>query len=145
MTEKNLFQVGPRPAKSPMKKTLFLGLILLLPFLSLPAVCVIREWPDGEAEPPANVDSLREYLSWRPDSTFFLEIRNDQGETLLVHGRISRFLSSGPAAYAFDEKGKLVDWTSDRGDDGAFTRGTFGRNYTTERLSKDEALSRFSE
>jgi hypothetical protein len=120
---------------------LILGLVLIFEL----AMIVRHQWPYGEAVPPAHVSSLREYLEWRPESTFFLAIRSDQGLTLVVEGRWTKpFFNSGPAAYAFDEKGKLLDWTSERGD-GPFQGRWWPRGCTTERLSKGEALSRFGE
>lgn len=49
-------------------------------------------------------------------------------------------LSSGPSAYVFDETGRLVDWTSDMGDDPVFANPWFSPGTRDKRrpLSRHE-------
>jgi hypothetical protein len=81
--------------------------------------------------------TYKEYLSVMPASPLITIVRSGDHEYLRVAGPVRAWacLPSGSAAYVFDKKGKLVDWTRDDGDDNRFTKkwGWGARNSITQR------------
>jgi hypothetical protein len=72
------------------------------------------------ADPTGRVSSLSEFLIWRPSTEQFALTEVDGQQYVLAYGPAGRTLPSGPAGYVFGPDGKLVDWSSDIGDDPAF-------------------------
>jgi hypothetical protein len=72
--------------------------------------------------PPAGVDTFAEFLGWHPEPWGFAMLEVSGVKYLLAYGDSKSVLmmNSGTSAYVFDESGKMVDWTSDSGDDGRF-------------------------
>jgi hypothetical protein len=74
-------------------------------------------------EPPATVTDMRSFLKVMPEPGRVYVHSIEDVECMIFEGPIpSSFLytPSGPPAYVFDSSGKLVDWTTDRGDDPRF-------------------------
>ena len=72
--------------------------------------------------PTGKFTNLREYLAYRPSSDWFETLDGDGKHYVIAYGPMASWLmlSSGSSAYVFDNTGRLVDWSSDVGDDGNF-------------------------
>ena len=72
--------------------------------------------------PTGHASNLNEYLGWRPSAEQFAAVEVDGKPHVIAYGPMSSWLmlSSGPSAYVFDDNGRLVDWSSDIGDDPQF-------------------------
>lgn len=72
--------------------------------------------------PTGRATTLQEYLAWRPSAEQFSAVDVAGNQHVIAYGPMSSWLllSSGPSAYVFDGSGRLVDWSSDIGDDSAF-------------------------
>jgi hypothetical protein len=70
--------------------------------------------------PPASVATFPAFVEWRRSPRDIEVIRQGGGEYLLATARGGGLLPSGPAGYVFDRSGRLVDWSSDIGDDPRF-------------------------
>lgn len=99
----------------------FRGIILLA---VLVGGCLTTEYASRRrVRPTGRAGTLREYLAWRPTAGRFAAVTVGGGEEhVIAYGPASSWLlmSSGPSAYVFDEKGRLVDWSYDIGDDPTF-------------------------
>jgi hypothetical protein len=70
--------------------------------------------------PPAAATTLQGFAAWQQTSVRYVS-RDDAAIVIaLVSFHESERLASGPAAYVFNENGRLVDWTVDMGDDSRF-------------------------
>ena len=90
--------------------------------------------------PTGRVSNLDEYLAWRPSAGRFAQVDVNGKSHTIAYGPMSSWLllSSGPSAYVFDETGRLVDWSSDIGDD-----PQFGDRWSAQRaLASARTLSR---
>jgi hypothetical protein len=76
----------------------------------------------GRVNPTGRISTLDEYLAWRPSAQQFAKVDLNGRQHMIAYGPMSSWLllSSGPSAYVFDDKGRLVDWSSDIGDDPQF-------------------------
>jgi hypothetical protein len=106
----------------------FRGLII---FAALIGGCFATEYvTHRRLNPTGRVSSLSEYLAWRPSATWspsaadFAVVDVDGKQHVIAYGPKNSWLllASGPSAYIFDDTGRLVDWSSDIGDDGEFDR-----------------------
>jgi hypothetical protein len=72
--------------------------------------------------PAGRASNLNEYLAWRPSAEQFAQIDVGGKPHVIAYGPMSSWLllSSGPSACVFDDTGRLVDWSSDIGDDPRF-------------------------
>jgi hypothetical protein len=86
-------------------------------------------------DPTGHATSLAEYLEWQPAATEFEEATFAGKRHFIASGpEPTSSLASGPPAYVFDETGRLVDWSTDTGEDSEFcTRwdATSQPGYTT--------------
>jgi hypothetical protein len=105
-----------------MLRTIWRSVEALLMLLGVFAAAVIALRVQDEAmragvEPPRSVQTVSEFRKWRPqyDRAFRIEARGSV--YYLVHGERGRVLASGPSGYVFDERGNLVGWIQDTGDD----------------------------
>jgi hypothetical protein len=67
--------------------------------------------------PTGRVSTLGGYLAWRPSAERFAAVEVNGRPHVIAYGPMSSWLllSSGPSAYAFDDAGRLVDWSPDGG------------------------------
>jgi hypothetical protein len=74
-------------------------------------------------EPLPGERHIESFLRWRPppESVFYHLPAADGTPHLMATGAL-RLWASGPSAYIFDRSGRMVDWSSDIGDDPAFDR-----------------------
>jgi hypothetical protein len=79
----------------------------------------------GRGVPPAIVKTFDAFLEWRPEATDFYAIENPP--RLVAIGRSEGLVVSGPAAYVFDESGKLIEWEVEMGEGGQVTKLLKGR------------------
>jgi hypothetical protein len=72
--------------------------------------------------PTGRISNLNEYLAWRPSADQFAQVHENGKPHVIAYGPMSSWvlLSSGPSACVFDDTGRLVDWSSDIGDDPQF-------------------------
>ena len=68
-------------------------------------------------EPPWSVQTLEDFRKWRPQYEQALKLESGGSVYYLVLGEKARTLASGPSGYLFDERGNLVGWVPDTGDD----------------------------
>lgn len=99
--------------------------------------------------PSGHAATLTEYLEWQPEATEFVDTTFGGKRHIIAYGpdRASE-LASGLPAYVFDETGRLVDWSTDIGDDPEFDarwsaqpnlgNANFGRD-AAEELAEDLA------
>ena len=71
--------------------------------------------------PPAKVRTFDAFLAWRPDATRFV-VTDAKPPQLIALGRLEGLVVSGPAAYVFDEQGRLTDWELETGEGGPVTQ-----------------------
>ena len=122
-----------------MKKVIKTILVLLLAFAAYIAVEVICQC---RAKPPATVQNLEQYLGWQTGHRR-AELQESGGQTFVVmHGPLASLVPSGPPVYVFDSTGRLVDWTTDSGDDPRFHEKWFGRNRNAREVSAEDARQR---
>jgi hypothetical protein len=70
--------------------------------------------------PPKGVIDIGSFLEWRKDTHRFVILADSKNKHLMATGPGGGLMPSGPAAYVFDDHGRLVDWSPDIGDDDAF-------------------------
>jgi len=104
--------------------------------------CVTTEYLSRRRlDPTGRVATLSEYLAWRPSAEQFVAVVVDGRRHVIAYGPSSwLLLSSGPSAYVFDDTGRLVDWSSDVGDDPRFVERwrAQGSRASGRTLSPDE-------
>jgi len=87
--------------------------------LALPLLWMLHE--DGEMRraltPPWSVRTLDDFRKWRPQFDQALKLEARSATYYLVFGEPARVLASGKSAYLFDERGTLLGWVRDIGDD----------------------------
>jgi hypothetical protein len=96
------------------------GLVIFTIFIG---GCLATEYVSHRrVDPTGRVSNLSEYLAWRPAAEQFAAVDINGKRHVIAYGPMSSWLllSSGPSAYVFDETGRLVDWSSDIGDDPEF-------------------------
>ena len=96
------------------------GLILVA---ALAGACLAIEYvAQRRLHPAGRVATLADYLAWRPSAAQFAAVDVNGKRHVIAFGPRSSWLllSSGPSAYVFDDAGRLVDWSSDVGDDPRF-------------------------
>ena len=69
---------------------------------------------------PASVTDFPTFVHWQQSPRDIEVIRQGGADYLLATGRARGLLASGPSGYVFDRAGRLVDWSSDVGDDPRF-------------------------
>src|SRR5687768_11076889 len=85
--------------------------------------CLTTEYVSHRrVDPTGRVSDLGGYLAWRPSAEQFAVLNLNGEPHVIAYGPLSSWLmlSSGPSAYVFDQTGRLVDWSSDIGDDSEF-------------------------
>ena len=94
-------------------------LLMLLGLLALPILWM--KYQDAglrrSAEPPWEVRTLMDFRKWRPQHDQALKLESGGFIYYLVFGERSRVLASGKSGYLFDERGNLIGWVLDTGDD----------------------------
>jgi hypothetical protein len=96
----------------------FRGIILM--------VLLIAVWLTAEAlmyrrtVPPASVTDFPTFAKWQQSPRDIEVIQQGGTGYLLATGPGGGLLASGPSSYVFDRSGRLVDWSSDIGDDPRF-------------------------
>jgi hypothetical protein len=90
-------------------------------FVLLVVTWLTAEWLlKRRTVPPRTVNDLASFLQWR-ESPRRIEVFERVGnEYLIATGPGGAALPSGPSGYVFDRSGRLVDWSSDMGDDWRF-------------------------
>jgi hypothetical protein len=117
----------------------FRGIIILLIFV---AAYIAAEWlAYRRTVPPRNVNDLVSFTAWRPHTREVEIIRQGETEYLLATAGGGALLPSGPSGYIFDRSGRLVDWSSDIGDDSRFqNKWTPSPRQFGEELDMDSAM-----
>ena len=85
--------------------------------------CLTTEYVSRRrVNPIGRISTLGDYLAWRPSAEQFAAVDVNGRPHVIAYGPMSSWLlfSSGPSACVFDDKGRLVDWSSDIGDDPRF-------------------------
>ena len=97
-------------------------------------------WLNRRAVPPAYVTNFVGFTRWQTPERVEV-IQNGGNDYLFAMTSGGGFLlKSGPPGYVFDRSGKLVDWSTDIGDDPRFREKWIPRRFGTEQnLSTDEA------
>ena len=79
---------------------------------------------DSLNNPEGKFTNVSEYLAQERPPSYITKV-NKQGATFLIAyssmDDMRLHVPSGPAAYVFDETGKLVQWSKDSGDDSQFS------------------------
>jgi hypothetical protein len=93
--------------------------LMLLGLAALPILWM--KYGDHElrrsAEPPWEVRNLADFRKWRPQHNQALKLESGGFTYYLVFGERSRVLASGKSGYLFDERGTLIGWVLDIGDE----------------------------
>jgi hypothetical protein len=93
--------------------------LMLLGLAALPILWM--KYEDNQlrrsAEPPWAVRTLADFRKWRPQHDQALKLESGGFTYYLVFGERSRVLASGKSGYLFDERGNLIGWVLDTGDD----------------------------
>jgi hypothetical protein len=98
----------------------FIEVVLMgVGLLALPLLWMRYE--DGALQraitPPWSVQTLDDFRKWRPQFDQALKLEARGATYYLVFGERARVLASGKSAYLFDERGTLLGWVRDIGDD----------------------------
>ena len=100
------------PAVKRYRTIIFIVLLIV-------ASLATEAWLDRRAAPPAAVTDFASFSRWREPRS--LEVIQQGGsEYLFATASGGRMLKSGPSGYVFDRSGKLVDYSTDVGDDPRF-------------------------
>ena len=114
-------------------KTIFALLLVFAAYVAVEVICQCR------AKPPATVQNLEQFLEWQTRLRR-AELQDVGGRTFVVmHGPLAGLVPSGPPVYVFDSTGRLVDWTTDSGDDPRFQDQWFGPNRNAREVSAADA------
>jgi hypothetical protein len=70
--------------------------------------------------PPPSVTNFSAFAKWKHTPRDIEVIQQSGADYLLATGTGGGVLPSGPSGYVFDRSGRLVDWSSDIGDDPRF-------------------------
>ncbi len=95
----------------------------LIIFALLIGGCFTTEYVSyRRVNPAGRVSTLSDYMAWRPSADQFAAVDINGKQHVIAYGPMSSWLllSSGPSACVFDDTGRLVDWSSDIGDDPQF-------------------------
>jgi hypothetical protein len=111
---------------------------VLVGLLALLAWAVFERRSRSRLAPPAGVVTVEQVLRWRPQTERVLVVSAGGEEYLCAVGPKAGLLPSGPSAYVFDGKGRLVGWTADAGDDPTF-RNKWGFDRPVRELNLDAA------
>ncbi|QDU07718.1 hypothetical protein [Gimesia aquarii] len=108
--------------KSHTKHDWIIGFIIV-PFLLMCANVLSHNHWDSLNNPEGKFTNVSEYLAQERPPSYITKI-NKQGTTFFIAyssmDEVGLALPSGPAAYVFDETGKLIQWSSDIGEDPQF-------------------------
>ncbi len=90
--------------------------------------------------PPQKVNDFASFVAWRSPGE--VEVMQQAGkEYLLATAGGGALLPSGKSGYIFDKSGRLVDWSSDMGDDSRFQKKwNSSSRGTLPRLNTDAAF-----
>jgi hypothetical protein len=101
---------------------------------------------DKLVRPSKGVNTIQEFLRVRPNYERIRKFPVDGRTYFEIVGRlptdrlvIDFVLPSGPPAYVFDDRGLMVDWCGDIGENKAFER-RWGNFYTDKTVSAVEAI-----
>jgi len=129
--------------RMPSGDGLFLGIVVAL------VVCWI--WYSARVKEALDPQSrFQTYIEYRnqmpPPDELWLVLKGKEEFLVAFGGGSGLAIHSGPPAYVFDQKGRLVDWSLDIGDDSEFnSRWSLSRSATARTLSlsgADEWLHR---
>ena len=67
--------------------------------------------------PPSTIENMSDFRQWRPQYDRAFKMETGGAVYYLVHGERGRLLASGPSGYVCDQRGNLVGWIQDTGDD----------------------------
>jgi hypothetical protein len=96
-------------------RTFVLAAMLIGAFV-FPGPMLYWEWKAGrELAPPDSVKSLTDFAAWRSDAKYYVH-RNPNIVIARVSFHESQRGASGPAAYVFDSRARLVSWIDDDGE-----------------------------
>lgn len=86
------------------------------------AVCEVRWWSINS--PDGRFSNVTEYLNHGRTPARVVRVDLDDQSYVVAFSPQDSLLAfpSGPAAYVFDERGQLVDWCSDTGENPVFQR-----------------------
>src|SRR4051794_28400504 len=102
------------PAAARFLQTVLVLVLLFAGYIAVEAICACR------ANPPATVQTFDSYLQWQTKPRG-VRLQDLGGQTyVLMYGPNAGLFPSGPPIYVFDWSGRLVDWTTDSGDDPRF-------------------------
>lgn len=100
------------------KGLLFRTTVILLVLVSFVTGCIVYDGITvSRLRPPDDLQTLDDFLAWRPDGFVGrgkLEFGGDTYTVILSRRR--RFLAFGSPVYLFDTNRQFFDWTSDMGD-----------------------------
>ena len=127
-----------------MKRTKTLAKILVgvvSCVLALVVWLILSAREEKHLKPPPSVQSIQDFLQQMPPPTRVQKFSFGGASYYEVWGQSggSIRLPSGPPSYIFDAKGRLVDWTYDRGDAGDYLR-KWGRFKDAKSISVQEML-----
>jgi len=96
-----------------------------------------------QSTPPEEVQTLERFAEVMPPPQFLQSFQRNENKYLLWAGPSAPWylLHSGPPTYIFDDSGRLIDWTPDRGDTPTFDKKWGWED--TPFIPLDEAKSRF--
>jgi hypothetical protein len=89
--------------------------------------------------PPRSVTTFAAFARWQPSPRDIEIIQQGGKDYLLALGPGGGLLPSGPSGYVFDRSGRLVDWSSDTGDDPRFQSKWFPTTTSGTHLNIDSA------
>ena len=118
-------------------KLLLVSVLLTMALVPILGLAALRFLFGPIAAPPASVRTLDDYLAWRPKTTPMFRLTVGDEEFIKIYGPTTGFLNSGPPGYVLDQSGKLVDWTSDSGDDDEFNQ-KWRRSYTSRSVNREQ-------
>lgn len=101
-----------------------LGLGVLSAVLILGVWLMLSAREARKLKPPPSVTTIQDFLQQMPSPMYVRRFAFGEATYFEVWGQLGGTirLPSGPPSYIFDPNGRLVDWTSDRGDAGNYSR-----------------------
>ena len=109
-------RLGPA-VKSPRSNAQRTKRVLFILFAFVIVAVLYVEIPLSGARPPKDLKTIAQFLAWKSGAiTGRGTFKNGSAAYTVFMGPAGRYLSSGPAAYLFDNHGQFVDWTADMGD-----------------------------
>jgi hypothetical protein len=99
----------------------FIAGVLLMAAFGTWFVLALQE--SSRLRPTNDLRTLKDYLQRYPNPLRVWQFSMNGTNYYEVWGQLGKIgLASGPPAYVFDDRGNLVDWSVDRGDDSLYMR-----------------------